>query len=111
MSLKSFTDYRTISAGASTDKDIPIPANKTFIIQAISFTVQADALNAIKLIWDPDGENKTIEAAQQDKFVDLKRAGLVIEGDGTKKLRVNCDNTNNTSGAFFGISIYYEEIG
>lgn len=107
MSLRLLTYYKIKGANAAADtRDVVIPADKTYLIYAIDFTAPAQQKAGVKLIVDPAGSNTIVSCSQGDKYVQLPSGQPVTD----KTIRIELDNSNNSSGALLGATIYYEEI-
>ena len=110
MTTNALPVYSMVAAGSvDNSNEFVIPNNKAFVITGISFTAPPIITGAVLIVWDPSGANKIYEVSQGDKFVHM--SGVVLSGNGIKKLRVQLNNQGASASAFLGCTIYYEELG
>ncbi len=103
MRKKVFNHFETVAGVPVSTKDLVIPANKTFIIEAVDFSGPGG--QSFMKFEHVGGD--TLSASRGDKFVCLPSGGLQVEGPAT--LRSTLDNIGGGN-VEMGMAVYYEEL-
>lgn len=103
--IKFLEKYQVVAASSTAERVVIPPSGKTYSVKSVSMTGPQNGKSAVMIKWN----NNTVEAAQGDKSAQTH--GLIVEGDGSKELKIVLDNSNGDSSVYLGSTIYYEEIG